>query len=133
MQLGAVRFDRGTGRMENASGAPIPLTTRSLAILSVLTAQQGEDVPKDALISAAGGHATVTDETLIECIGELRKVIGDQTQTLIETIPGIGYRLNTALGDQTQHKGNMLKYLGLAVALLPIILILFGIVSGFLG
>ena len=133
LHLGTARFDRDTDQLLDASGEQIALSYQTTRILVALIDQEGEAIDKDALISAAGGDATVTDEVLIASIGEIRKAIGDQAKTVIQTVPGVGFQLNTDAPGQTAGKGNTLNYVGLAVALSPIILILFGLFSGFLG
>lgn len=133
LPLGAVQFDRDTGQLLDQSGMQVALSYRATSILSTLVTHAGEAVGKEGLIASTGGEATATDEALIESIGELRKAIGDQAQIMIETVPGIGYRLNTDVPARAQRNGNALKYMGLAVALFPIILILVAIISGFIG
>ena len=133
LPLGTARFDRDTIQLLDASGNQIALPYRTMAILLALVDHADEAVGKDALISAAGGAATVTDEDLVAAIAELRRAIGDQAQNIIQTVPMVGYRLNTAQTDHRSSKGNKLKYFGLAVALLPIMLILVSLLSGMLG
>jgi TolB-like protein len=39
----------------------------------------------------------VTDDSLVQCVGELRAALGDRSQTLIRTVPRRGYRFDTTV------------------------------------
>jgi adenylate cyclase len=45
------------------------------------------------LQSAVWPGIVVTDDSLVQCIGEIRKALGDDARKLVETVPRRGYRL----------------------------------------
>ena len=129
--FGNSRFDRDTGQLLDASGTRITISPKAKAVLTALIEQSGQAVDKDALAATAG---VLTDEDLVETVAEIRRAMGDMGQTVIQTVPGVGYRLNALPQTVTPRKGNTLRYIGLAVAVLPVIAIiafvLFGVLSG---
>ncbi len=52
-------------------------------------------VSKDELFTAVWPNLTVTDDTLVQSIGELRRAFGDDGPRLIKTIPRRGYRFES--------------------------------------
>ena len=73
---------------------PVPLTTKALRVLGELVAHAGQLVTKDALFAAVWPGAAVSEGVLSNCIGELRKALGDSAQAprCIQTVHRRGYR-----------------------------------------
>src|SRR5438105_1948530 len=83
-------FDPLRGRLDNG-GTAIPLRAKSLAVLAYLVAHPYRLVTKDELLAAVWGKVVVTEDSLVQCIGEIRQAFGDDGQRLIRTIPRGGY------------------------------------------
>jgi len=66
-------------------------------VLRLLIANVGQLVTKDELQNAVWPGIVVTDDSLVQCIGEIRKALGDDARKLVETVPRRGYRLVPAL------------------------------------
>jgi TolB-like protein/cytochrome c-type biogenesis protein CcmH/NrfG len=62
-----------------------------------LVENSGRLVSKDELFAAVWPNVAVTDDTLVQSISELRRVIGDDGARLIRTIPRRGYRFEAAV------------------------------------
>jgi pimeloyl-ACP methyl ester carboxylesterase len=80
------------------AGERTNLRPQSLAVLRCLAARPGELVPKDDLIAEAWGDINVSDDSLTQCISDIRKVIGDSAREIIRTIPRRGYVLSLGSG-----------------------------------
>ena len=65
----------------------IPLRPRSFQILSYLVANHGRLVTRDELMQAVWADTIVTDDSLTQCIIEIRRALGDTEQELIRTLP----------------------------------------------
>src|SRR5215467_9445284 len=72
----------------------LPLTTKALRVLGLLMVHAGQLVSKDALFQAVWPEAAVSDGVLSNCIGELRKALGETAQAplFIQTVHRRGYR-----------------------------------------
>jgi DNA-binding winged helix-turn-helix (wHTH) protein len=70
------------------------LTAKAFRVLHYLVEHAGQLVTKDALFEAVWPEIAVSEGVLTNCIGELRKVLGDTTQTprFIATVHRRGYR-----------------------------------------
>ncbi|WP_447413032.1 winged helix-turn-helix domain-containing protein, partial [Clostridium perfringens] len=71
----------------------IPLRAQSMRVLQALAQRAGEVVSKDELFAAVWGDVHVTDDSLTQCVGEIRRSIGDSGHQVLRTVPKRGYRL----------------------------------------
>lgn len=91
--LGAAVIDLDSERVLDASGTPCPVRAQSFAVLRHLLANPGRVVTKDELMAAVWPGIAVTDDSLVQCIGEIRRALGDEGKAVVETVPRRGYRL----------------------------------------
>jgi DNA-binding winged helix-turn-helix (wHTH) protein len=87
------RFDPERRTLTGTGGAT-DLTDRQSDVLACLIDRHGEVVSKDDLIGAAWGGIAVGDNSLEQIISDLRRLLGDTTQspTFIQTVARRGYR-----------------------------------------
>ena len=69
------RSDRGP-RARAGRRRETVLRPQSAAVLRALAARRGETVSKDALHAAVWGDIAVTDDSLVQCIGDIRRALG---------------------------------------------------------
>jgi len=91
-----VDLERGELRVR---GAVIALRPKSFALLVYLACHPGRLLTKDELIEAVWPDVAVTDDSLVQCISELRAALGDGDQRLIKTLPRRGYLLDALPAD----------------------------------
>jgi adenylate cyclase len=72
----------------------IALRPKTFAVLSHLVRNHSRLVSKDELFAAVWPNIAVTDDTLVQSIGELRRALGEDTAPLIKTVPRRGYRFD---------------------------------------
>jgi adenylate cyclase len=75
-----------------AADREIQLRPKSYDVLRYLTERAGQLVTKDELLAAVWPGLTVTEESLAQCVSEIRRALGDRDQTIIKTVPRRGYR-----------------------------------------
>lgn len=88
-----IDFDRGTLLHD---GCEVPLRPKTYAVLEHLVKNSGRLVSKDELFAAVWPNLAVTDDTLVQSIGEIRRVFGHDGPLLIRTVPRRGYRFEAA-------------------------------------
>ncbi len=69
----------------------IKLRPKSFEVLKYLAENGGRLVTKDELIEAVWAETAVTDDSLVQCLKDIRRALGDQAQTFIKTVPRRGY------------------------------------------
>ena len=70
-----------------------------MSVLVLLAERAGEVVTKDEIMRAVCDDVIVSDDALVRCISELRRLLGDNPKEhrVIQTIPKKGYRLVAAV------------------------------------
>ena len=69
----------------------VRLRPKTYEVLRYLLDHRGRIVTKQELIDAAWGETSVTDDSVVQCLIEIRRAIGDLDHRLIQTIPRRGY------------------------------------------
>ena len=88
--FGEYTLDLKRGALLRA-GADVKLRPKSYDVLRLLIERHGQLVTKDELLSAVWGHAVVTDGSVGQCLIDVRRAIGDESQQVIRTVPRRGY------------------------------------------
>src|SRR3954452_23425132 len=93
---GAYRFDRFTldldrGALLGPDGAELPLRPKSFALLRLLVENAGRLLDRDAIMAAVWRDVVVTDESITQCVRDVRKALGDEAGRLLRTVPRRGY------------------------------------------
>jgi TolB-like protein/DNA-binding winged helix-turn-helix (wHTH) protein/Flp pilus assembly protein TadD len=87
---GAVRFEPLSGRLfDGREGTR--LRPRTAALLDYLACNAGRLVSKDELLREIWRDAIVTEDSLVQCVKEIRQALGDERHELIRTVPRRGY------------------------------------------
>jgi adenylate cyclase len=99
MRAKRLRFDRYVLDLERGclllDGNEIALRPKTFAVLRFLVENCHHLVSKDELFTSVWPNIAVTDDALVQSIGELRRALGDDGPRLIKTIPRRGYRLES--------------------------------------
>jgi TolB-like protein/DNA-binding winged helix-turn-helix (wHTH) protein len=70
------------------------LRPKSYEVLCYLLAHHGCLVSKDELLRAVWGRTVVTDDSLTQCLVEIRRALGDEARHIVRTVPRRGYLLD---------------------------------------
>ncbi len=90
-RIGDFTFSLLNGELRDASGTIVRLRKQSADVLAHLLRRNGAIVAKAALFDAVWGGASVTDDSLVQCISEIRRSIGDRQQVFVRTVSKRGY------------------------------------------
>lgn len=92
--FGDVAFDPLSGEL-HVEGERLRLRPQTAAVLSHLLGQERRVVGRDELVAAVWGDLVVTENSLTQCIAEIRRALGPAREAWLETHARRGYRLNT--------------------------------------
>ncbi len=96
-----LRFDRFTLDLTRGcvrvADREIELPPKAFDVLRVLAENAGRLVSKQELYDAVWPRVTVSDDTLVQRIRELRQVLGDDERRLIKTVSRRGYLLDATV------------------------------------
>ncbi len=73
-------------------GQEVALRPKTFQLLRYLAGNPGRLASKDELLAAIWPDVFVSDNSLVQCVAELRRALGDRDQRLIKTAPRRGYR-----------------------------------------
>ena len=88
-----VAVDFAGDRLVDAHGAPVPLRPQAFAVLRLLASRPGEVVGKSEIMATVWPGIAVTDDSLVQAIGDIRRAIGDDRHAVLRTAPRRGYKL----------------------------------------
>ena len=77
----------------------IKLRPKSFEVLRHLVENSGRLVSKEELIETAWPGTSVTDDSLVQCLIEVRRALGDSKQRIIKTVPRRGYLFAVEVRD----------------------------------
>lgn len=88
-------IDLVADELRSNSGEHVELRPRSFAVLRLLAENAGRLVTKDAIIAKVWDDVAVTEDSLTQCIADIRKAIGDDDRRILRNVPRKGYLLAT--------------------------------------
>lgn len=86
-------LDLGAGELLAADGRPTGLRAQALRVLLILGERAGQVVGKDELMRRVWGDVVVTEDSLVQAVGDIRRVLGDGQHERVRTVPRRGYML----------------------------------------
>lgn len=64
-----------------------------MSVLIFLATRPGTDMSRQEIIEAVWPQTTVSEDSLTQCIADIRRALGDGDKRLVVTVPQVGYRL----------------------------------------
>jgi pimeloyl-ACP methyl ester carboxylesterase len=112
LRFGRFALDLRRGCLRT-DGHDLVLRPKAFEVLRYLAENAGRLVPKHELFEAVWPNVVVSDDTLVQCIRDVRAKLGDDKHRLIKTVPRRGYLLDCKVetlaaaerkGDATSEK-----------------------------
>jgi DNA-binding winged helix-turn-helix (wHTH) protein len=104
LHLNGRTVDLRRGSVTDDAGHSITtLRPQAGEILKVLAAKPGEIVTKDELMQTVWGNIAVSDDSLVQCVIEIRKALGDEKHRILQTLPKRGYVLDAKAIDNSRN------------------------------
>jgi non-specific serine/threonine protein kinase len=93
-RFGDCEFDESL-RQLRVDGQLVELESKPLDVLHQLLLHAGEVMTKNELLDLVWPGVAVVEGSLATAVSKLRKAISDEAQTVVLTVPRVGYRLGT--------------------------------------
>lgn len=93
VRFGGAKLQQSRRVVADATGRETVLRAKSYEVLTLLLSRPDTVVTKDELFEKIWNGAAVTEDTLVQCITEIRKAIGARGHEALKTITKVGYRL----------------------------------------
>ena len=104
IRIGDMLYHTENERLIGSNGDGILLRSQSAQVLSILAKNLGKVVRRDDLFTQVWADVAVTDDSLTQCIADIRRAIGDRDRKVLRTLPKRGYVL-TGMPDENPTRG----------------------------
>ena len=98
--IGDYTVDLSRELLTDVRGEAVPLRPRAWLVLKLLALRAGYLVSKDELFQEVWAGSVVTEDSLVQAIGDIRRALGKFGRTALRTLPRRGYML-VAIGSGT--------------------------------
>jgi DNA-binding winged helix-turn-helix (wHTH) protein/tetratricopeptide (TPR) repeat protein len=99
IRFGGFALDGKRGTLTR-DGSVVPLRPKSFDLLAYLAQHAGRVVSKSELMNAIWRDAVVTDDSLTQCVKDIRRALGDSGRAAIRTVSRRGYLFDDACIDR---------------------------------
>jgi TolB-like protein/Flp pilus assembly protein TadD len=93
-QVNGILVDVAGGTLRDEDGSEIALRPQAFALLRYLIDNAGLLIGKDELMQAVWPNVFVTDDSLVQCVRDVRRAIRDDNQSVLKAVRKRGYRLD---------------------------------------
>jgi DNA-binding winged helix-turn-helix (wHTH) protein/tetratricopeptide (TPR) repeat protein len=93
-------LDPQRGELRGRDGEPIKLRPKSFAMLQIFATSGRRILSKQELIEAIWPNVHVGEDSLFQCIREIRTALGDDRRELVRLISGRGYLFDTDVSSE---------------------------------
>jgi TolB-like protein len=101
IQISDLTLDIRREELRNSAGARVDLRHRSFSVLRHLVNNAGRVVTKDELLATNWPGISVTEDSLTQCISDIRRLLGVSGRDLVRTVARRGYMI--VLPEPTAH------------------------------
>src|SRR5215813_2981621 len=85
-------------------GHEVKLRPKSYETLKYLVENPGRVLTKDELLRAIWPDSFVTDDSLVQCLREVRRALGDESQQYLKTLPRRGYIFDAEVSEPQRNE-----------------------------
>src|SRR3954454_25225535 len=92
-RFGSFVLDLHRGELRTMDGPAIPLRPKGFALLQLLAGNAGRLIARDLIMQVVWPGVFVTDDSIAQCISEIRRALGAEARQLVRALPRRGYVL----------------------------------------
>jgi TolB-like protein/DNA-binding winged helix-turn-helix (wHTH) protein/cytochrome c-type biogenesis protein CcmH/NrfG len=100
IQITGFVLDLQRRRLLDPAGTEVELRPQAFDVLRHLALNAGRLVTKDELMATVWPHVVVTDDSLVQAVGDVRRALGAAGPRAIRTVPRRGYVLTADAGNE---------------------------------
>src|SRR5580658_10349941 len=94
LRFGNVVLDMSRGSLRDGGGTEVALRPKCLDLLLTLARNPGRIMSRDELFDAVWPDVTVPEDSIAQCVREVRRSIGDPEGRILRTVVKRGYCLD---------------------------------------
>jgi DNA-binding winged helix-turn-helix (wHTH) protein len=124
LRLNGYTLNLDQAQLFDRHGQAVELRPQALAVLLELGRRPGELVTKLDLGARVWPGVSVTDDSLVQCVVEIRRALGDSRQQVVRTMPRRGYLLIVDAADTAPRDVRRFYRLAAALAMVAVAIVL---------
>lgn len=101
LRFAGFQLDRPRAELRGADGVAIKLRPKTFGLLTLFATNPGRVMSKQELMDAVWSNIHIGDDSLFQCIRELRAALGDDRRQLIRMVSGRGYVFEADVSVET--------------------------------
>jgi len=117
LRLNGHLLDLEQGQLRDPHGRLVQLRPQALAVLLELGRRPGELITKRDLDARVWPGVSVTDDSLVQCVVEIRRALHDNRKRVVRTMPRRGYLLIVDAADSKSREARTVEARRLTVAI----------------
>ena len=125
-KLGDALYTLRRGELFDSDGQLLALRAKSAQLMAMLLGEPGRIFNKDEIAREVWPDAIASDESISQCVSEIRRALNDGEHTIVKTFPKRGYSINAVLSN-VQKRGRVLSLPFIASALVLAIITIAGV------
>jgi DNA-binding winged helix-turn-helix (wHTH) protein len=117
-------LDLVRGGLVTATGVEVPLRHKSYRLLRLFVENANRLLDRDMISQAIWPGVSVADDGISQCVGDIRRALGDHSQTRVRAVPHRGYIFTTdvtVVCDETRSGHGLMRIDRPAIAVLPFV------------
>jgi DNA-binding winged helix-turn-helix (wHTH) protein len=91
LYVGPLLIDSTRNLLLTADGKQVALRARSFALLRLLVENAGAVLTRETILATLWPNTHVVDDSITQCIHEIRHILGSERRHLLRTVPRRGY------------------------------------------
>jgi DNA-binding winged helix-turn-helix (wHTH) protein/tetratricopeptide (TPR) repeat protein len=99
-RFGGFELDSRRGEFRGPNGEALRLRPKSFAMLRVFAANPGRVVSKQELMEAVWPNVNVGEDSLFQCIRDIRTALGDDQRQMVRAVSGHGYLFDAEVSGE---------------------------------
>ncbi len=96
LEAAGFAIDLARDTLLDANGRAVELRPQAWQVLRYLALHAGRLISKEELLDAVWPGVVVTDDSLVQAVGDLRRALGEAGRSVVKTVPRRGYLLVAA-------------------------------------
>jgi DNA-binding winged helix-turn-helix (wHTH) protein/tetratricopeptide (TPR) repeat protein len=101
LRFAGFELDQRRAELRGSNGEPVKLTPKQFAMLHLFAANAGQVIGKQQLMETIWPNVNVSEDSLFQCISELRAALGDDQRRLIKVVSRRGYLFDAEVSGET--------------------------------
>jgi adenylate cyclase len=117
-------LDLVRGGLVTATGVEVPLRHKSYRLLRLFLENANRLLDRDMISQAIWPGVSVADDGISQCVRDIRRALGDHSQTRVRAVPHRGYIFTadvTVVCDETRSGHGLMRIDRPAIAVLPFV------------